>query len=277
MTDQSSPLNLALFDAALQTRALGRAVIYEDSVSSTMDLARAAASDGAAHGTIVFAEEQTAGRGRRGRSFFSPAKQNLYFTFVLRLPLAIHRRLPVILPVAVARAIRDTGLDARIKWPNDIWLSNRKVCGMLIDGELTREGGLAFPGIGINVNGDPGANPDLAGLATSIAVELGHDVSRESVLASVCNHLESLLDDPTPDLVDEYRALSCTLDREVTVAPAGADSYLARALSISDDGELMVRRANGLVVAVNAADVSIRPSESAQGCGVRSRKLRYLA
>ena len=253
-------LDLTEFQASLTTAELGRNVVYQATTPSTMDVARQVASEGAQHGTLVFAEEQTAGRGRRGRSFYSPAHQNLYFTFVLRLPLAVHRRLPVILPLAVARAIRERELDAQIKWPNDIWINGRKVCGMLIDGELTYNGGLAFPGIGINVNGDPNENPDLAGTATSLSLELGHETSREQLLAAVCNHLERLLSVPQPELVAEYRELSCTLGREVTVSPAGGEAYEAKALSISEDGELMVRRKDGLVVAVNAADVSIRPA-----------------
>lgn len=256
---EAPALDLTEFRASLTTTELGRNVIYHTTTPSTMDVAREVAAQGAQHGTLVFAEEQTAGRGRRGRSFYSPANQNLYFTFVLRLPLAVHRRLPVILPLAVARAIRERGLAAQIKWPNDIWINGRKVCGMLIDGELTYNGGLAFPGIGINVNGDPNENPDLAGLATSLSLELGHETSREQLLGAVCNHLERLLSVAQPVLVAEYRELSCTLGREVTVAPAAGEPYEARALSISEDGELMVRRSDGLVVAVNAADVSIRP------------------
>lgn len=256
---EAPALDLTKFHASLTTSELGRNVVYEATTPSTMDGARKEASGGAPHGTMVFAEEQTAGRGRRGRSFYSPANQNLYFTFVLRLPLAVHRRLPVILPLAVARAIRERGLDAQIKWPNDIWIDGRKVCGMLIDGELTANGGLAFPGIGINVNGDPNENAELAGAATSLALELGHETSREELLAAVCNHLERLLPVAQPELVAEYRELSCTLGRDVTVAPVGGDRYEAKALSISEDGELMVRRGDGLVVAVNAADVSIRP------------------
>jgi BirA family biotin operon repressor/biotin-[acetyl-CoA-carboxylase] ligase len=254
-------LDLSALEAALTTTEIGRNVLYHTVISSTMDAAREAASAGAPHGTLVIAEEQTAGRGRRGRSFYSPASQNLYFTFVLRLPLAVHRRLPVILPLAVARAIQGLGLAAQIKWPNDIWIDGKKASGMLIDGELTYNGGLAFPGIGINVNGDPAAeNPELEGVATSLAVELGHEVSRETLLAAVCNNLESLLSLPQPALVAEYRERSCTLGREVTVSPSGAEAYGAKALSISEDGELMVRRSDGLVIAVNAADVSIRPN-----------------
>ena len=256
---EAQPLDLNAFTCALTTAAIGRYIDYHESLASTMDTARELAAAGAAHGTLVLAEEQTAGRGRRGRSFFSPARENLYFTLVLRLPLAVHRRLPVVLPLAVARAIKAEGVDARIKWPNDIWINDRKVCGMLIDGELTHDGGLAFPGIGVNVNGDPTDNPELSEIATSIARELGHDVSRERVLANICNALEPLLAATLPELVREYRSLSCTLGRQVTVNPVAGETFDATALSISDDGELMVRRANGLVVAINAADVSVRP------------------
>jgi BirA family biotin operon repressor/biotin-[acetyl-CoA-carboxylase] ligase len=247
------------FRANLTTAQIGRNLLYHESVASTMDIARDQASAGAPHGTLVFAEEQTAGRGRRGRSFYSPARENLYFTLVLRLPLAVHRRLPVILPLAVARAIRDEGADAKIKWPNDIWIAEHKVCGMLIDGELTYDGGIGLPGIGVNVNGDPTDNPELTEIATSIAKELGRHVSRERVLANICNELEGLFGASMPKMIAEYRDLSVVLGRPVTVMPAGKEPFEAAALSISDDGELMVRRSNGLVEAVNAADVSVRP------------------
>jgi BirA family biotin operon repressor/biotin-[acetyl-CoA-carboxylase] ligase len=256
---ETPELDLEAFVAALETHEIGRKLVYHESIPSTMDAAREQASDGAPHGTLVIAEEQTAGRGRRGRSFYSPHSDNLYFTLVLRLPLAVHRRLPVILPLAVARAVRAEGADARIKWPNDIWVKDRKVCGMLIDGELTYNGGLGFPGIGVNVNGDPTENPDLTEIATSLARELGHPVPRERVLARICNELESLFQAKMPDLIAEYRELSCTLGRKVRVTPTGGEPFEALALSISDDGELMVRRTNGLVEAINAADVSVRP------------------
>lgn len=256
---ETSAFDTAAFQAPLTTREIGRKFVYHESIPSTMDAAREQAAEGAPHGTVVLADEQTAGRGRRGRSFYSPPSDNLYFTLVLRLPLASHRRLPVLLPLAVARALRSQGADARIKWPNDIWINDRKVCGMLIDGELTYNGGLGFPGIGVNVNGDPTENPELTEIATSLARELGRPVAREPVLAAICNELERLLECPMPGLIQEYRELSCTLGRDVTVHPTGGDPFEAAALSISDDGELMVRQSNGLVTAINAADVSVRP------------------
>ncbi len=259
--EEPPQLDLAAFRRGLQTREIGQNVVYHETIPSTMDVAREQAASGAPHGTLVFAEEQTAGRGRRGRSFYSPARLNLYFTFVLRLPLGVHRRLPVILPIAVARAIRAEGVDARIKWPNDIWVGDRKVCGMLIDGELTYGGGLGFPGIGINVNGDPTEQEDLREIASSLRREAGRFIAREPLLARICNELEVLFTSKGGGLIEEYRELSCVLGREVRVAPVGAEPFEATALSISDDGELMVRRPNGLVIAINAADVSVRPAD----------------
>lgn len=259
VAESSPPFDSDCFKALLRTREIGREFEYFESVGSTMDIARERAAAGSPHGALILAEEQTAGRGRRGRTFYSPACENLYFTLVLRLPLSAHRRLPVMVPLAVARAIRAAGVDARIKWPNDIWIGERKACGMLIDAELTRDGGLGFPGIGVNVNGDPTDNPELRDTATSIARELGHPVPRETVLADICNHLEQILAAAPAAIIEEYRQLSCTLGRAVSVVPVGGQPFDATALAISDEGELMVRRTDGLVVAVNAADVSLRP------------------
>ncbi|MEJ5221562.1 MAG: biotin--[acetyl-CoA-carboxylase] ligase, partial [Tepidiforma sp.] len=125
-------LDLARFQSLLHTRTVGRSLVYRPVVGSTMDLARREAAEGAIHGTAVFAEEQTAGRGRRGRSFFSPAGANIYVTFVLRCSLDIHRTLPVRVPIAVAAAIRSVVPSAAIKWPNDVWVGDLKACGMLI-------------------------------------------------------------------------------------------------------------------------------------------------
>jgi len=256
---EPAPLDRDAFAALLHTEAIGRCVDWHESIPSTMDLARQQASTGCPHGTLVFAEEQTAGRGRRGRSFYSPARRNLYFTLVLRLLLDQHRRLPIVLPVAVARAMKSEGAESRIKWPNDIWIGERKACGMLIDGEVDARGAIAFPGIGVNVNGDPTELAELEDIATSLSRELGREVAREPLLAAICNNLEQLLATPLASLVSEYRTLSCTLSREVEVIPSVGASYTGMAKAISDDGELMVERPDGLVIAVNAADVSLRP------------------
>ena len=254
-----TPFDAARFQEALSARAIGRFLLYRTSTETTMTLARREADEGAPHGTMALAEEQTAGRGRRGRSFYSPAGQNLYFTLVLRLGMEAHRLLPVSVPLAVCRAIRAEGVDARIKWPNDIWVGDRKVCGMLIDAEITPAGGLALPGIGINVNGDPTVLPELRETATSLRRELGREVEREGLLARICNELERTLACGREELIEEYRSLSMILGRLVIVQSAVGEAWSGEAMGIADDGELVVLRPTGEVETVTAADVSVRP------------------
>ena len=255
------PFDVARFQRDLATEAIGRFLVYRLETETTMVLARREAEEGAPHGTLVLAEAQTAGRGRRGRSFHSPAGENLYFTMVLRLPEGQHRRLPLVLPLAVARACAAEGVDARIKWPNDIWIGERKTCGMLIDAEVTPGGAVAFPGIGINVNGDPTVIPELRKIATSLARERGSRVDREALLARICNELEWLLRADERSLAVAYRGMSMILGREVVVQPGGNEAaYTGRAEEIEPDGSLRVRLAGGAVRVVTAADVTVRPA-----------------
>lgn len=253
------PFAPAIFQQLLTTESIGRFLLYRLSTETTMTIARREADDGAPHGTIVLAEEQTAGRGRRGRSFASPAGENLYFTLILRAPVDVHARLPVILPVALCAAICSEGVDARIKWPNDVWVGERKLSGLLIDAELRPEGPLAMPGIGINVNGDPTTIPELAETATSIRRELGYTVVREALLARICNELERLLSEPPETVLRHYTQFSMILGREVIVTPANTDPFTATAESIAPDGSLVVTRSDGIREVLTAADISLRP------------------
>lgn len=248
------------FQSALTTTAVGRFLVYREETETTMTLARREADEGAPHGTLVLAEHQTAGRGRRGRSFYSPANDNLYFTLVLRCSAEQQRRLPIAVPLAVCKACRLLGVEARIKWPNDVWVGARKVSGMLIDAEQSAAGNVAFPGIGINVNGDPTVQPELAAIATSIARELGNDVSREPLLAAICNGLEVAIDTPEAGLVADYRELSLVLGKPVVITPVGGDPFEATATEIAADGSLVVQRADGSTETVKAAEVSLRPA-----------------
>jgi BirA family biotin operon repressor/biotin-[acetyl-CoA-carboxylase] ligase len=227
-----------------------------------MILAKREASEGAPHGALVLAEEQTAGRGRRGRTFDSPPGENLYLTMVLRLSLDVHRRLPLAIPLAVCIACSAEGVDARIKWPNDIWVGQRKLSGMLIDADLGSAGPLAMPGIGINVNGDPTTNPDLRDTATSLRRELNRPIVREKLLARICNELERVIALDPASLATEYRSNSMILGREMLISSSIGDSYLATAEDIRDDGCLIARLPDGSRRTLIAEDVSVRPSST---------------
>lgn len=246
------------FQAALTTRTLGRFLEYRPSVDTTMRLARRAADEGAAHGTLVLADEQTAGRGRQGRSFVSPAGHNLYFTLVLRGTAASLRYLSLAVPVAVCSAIREEDVDARVKWPNDVWIEGLKVSGMLIDAEGSGDVMTAFPGIGINVRTDFSHIADLAPIAISLETVLGRPVDRETLLARVCNDLEGSLLMAPHLLLERYRALSLVVGQPVEVTFRDGTAFAGVAEDIDHDGGLRVRRGSRLEV-VHAADVSLRP------------------
>lgn len=246
------------FAASLHTADLGRHVRYVRETTSTMDLARAAAAEGAPHGAIVLAEMQTAGRGRRGRGFFSPPGGSLYFTLTLRPSREAYGSLPLAVPLAVCRACEAEGVDARIKWPNDIWVGERKLCGMLIDGGTGPDGLIAYAGIGINVNADPTADPALRETATSLSRELAREVAREPLLARICDELEAAFALPEAELAAAYRERSLVLGRRIVVEETEG-AYEARALDVAPDGALIVEREGGERLTVLAADVSVRP------------------
>src|SRR5262249_7148114 len=157
------------------------------STGSTNDDAAALVRAGAPHGTVVVADEQTQGRGRQGRSWGSPPGANLHLSAVLRPPLPPHEAPPLTLAAAVAvcDALRGLGADARIKWPNDVVIDDRKVAGILTESS-TRGGGLdaVVIGIGVNVNWTELA-PELAATATSVALAVGRPVDRERLCADL--------------------------------------------------------------------------------------------
>lgn len=260
MTDLAPPFDAAAFRAALATTAVGRPLHCHARIPSTMDAAREAAAAGATHGTLILAESQAAGRGRRGRSFHSPAGGNLYVTFVLRPRPGREATLPIAVPLAVCEAVRAVGVDALVKWPNDIWAGGRKLCGMLIDAESEGSGLVAFAGIGVNVNADPRGGEGLADIATSVALELGRPVSREALLAGICNRLEAALALAPDVLAAAYARLSLVLGRQVVVHEAAGETYEALALRVAPDGALVVRCADGEEAEVHAGEVSIRPA-----------------
>ena len=247
------------FAVALHAASLGRDLRCVSETPSTMDLAREAAAAGAPHGTLILAETQTAGRGRRGRGFFSPPGGSLYFTLILRPSPADYARLPLAVPLAVCRACAVEGVAARIKWPNDVWVGERKLSGMLIDGETGPAGLTAYAGVGVNVNADPTADPTLRESATSFARELGCEVAREPLLARVCEELEAALAANEAALARDYRERSLVLGRRVTVEDSG-DAYEALAVDVTSGGALVVERDNGERTTVLAADVSLRPA-----------------
>jgi BirA family biotin operon repressor/biotin-[acetyl-CoA-carboxylase] ligase len=252
--------DLARFESVLTTRWLARNLIFEPSTTSTMDLARDAAHHGAAQGTLVVTDEQTAGRGRLGRSWLAPPATNLLSTMVLRPPHHALRQLAMIAPLAIVQAVESVvGLQASIKWPNDVQMSARKVAGILIETEGGGRDTVALVGAGVNVNFDPSAVPELREIATSLMLELGREVEREALLASYAVEFERLYEAACAggSLRNRWRERLTTLGERVTASwPGGSAEGVAE--DVDDDGSLLVRTDSGQRVAVEAGDVTLR-------------------
>jgi BirA family biotin operon repressor/biotin-[acetyl-CoA-carboxylase] ligase len=253
------PLDLARLQGELKTSHLGRSVVYRPVTTSTMDLARREAEEGATSGTIVLTEEQTTGRGRFGRTWVSPPGANTYVTLVLRPSPDQLRVLPVAAPLAVARALRASGAEPTLKWPNDVQLDGLKVAGILLESEwLGGDPVYTLAGIGINVNFDATNVAEIAGIATSMRTHLGREVPREPVLAAVLNELESILDRADQaEILSEYRPLVTTIGQQVQVSAAG-ETVSGVAEGIDQEGRLLVRTASGVVQAFAAGEVTLR-------------------
>jgi BirA family transcriptional regulator, biotin operon repressor / biotin---[acetyl-CoA-carboxylase] ligase len=252
----------------LATHDLGQVVHWFAEVGSTSDVAKGLADDGAAHGEVVIAEAQTGGRGRRGRAWSSPPGRNLYFSAVLRpeLPPSRAPELTLLASVALCQAIRDAGVAAAIKWPNDVLVGGRKVAGILL--EMAAETDLlqwVVLGVGVNVNAAADDfPPELRPVATSIAIERGEPVPRALFAAAVLGAIEAWLDRHQASgfepVRDTWRRMCDTLGRDVRVKLAGEADLVGVAEDVDAGGALMVR-AGGALHRVLAGDVELlRPA-----------------
>jgi BirA family biotin operon repressor/biotin-[acetyl-CoA-carboxylase] ligase len=248
----------------LGTHDVGQVVHWFAEVRSTNDVAKALAEQGAGHGEVVVAESQTAGRGRRGRSWSSPPGRNLYISVVLRpeLPPSRAPELTLLASVALCQAIRDGGVDAAIKWPNDVLVRGRKVAGILLEmAAETDQLQWVVIGAGVNVNARAEDFPlELREVATSMALERGEPVPRALFAAAVLGALETWLDRHAAEgfgpVRERWRQMCDTLGREVRVKLAGEGDLVGVAEDVDASGALLVR-AGGEVHRVLAGDVEL--------------------
>lgn len=239
-------------------------IVYLNEVDSTNTRAKTEAELGAPDWTLVTADRQTKGKGRRGRSFDSPNGVGIFMTLILKpdFPPIKASMLTLIAGMAVCRVIRETaGIQALIKWPNDIVADGRKLCGILTEmsAEMDYVNHIVV-GIGINVNNREFPD-EIKDLATSLFLETGNRFRRSDLIASVMAHFKTLYDTflQTVDLSalkEEYNSLMINTNRKVLVI-RGDERYEAVAKSIDDDGELIVER-DGVPGKVLSGEVSVR-------------------
>jgi BirA family biotin operon repressor/biotin-[acetyl-CoA-carboxylase] ligase len=248
--------------ADLGTRLIGRYVRWHESLPSTNDLAVRLTEVSAPEGTVILADVQTAGRGRRGRSWTSP-RGGIWLSVILRPELPLER-VPLLglgAGVATARAIRElTGLPARVKWPNDVLVDGGKIAGILA--EATAGAEWVVVGVGINANIALAALPVIEGYpATSLQALLGHPVDREELIRAVLRELDrtyaELRSGRTGPTLRRWRETTDTLGRSVRVEmPDGAIE--GTALDLDEAGALLVRLEGGEIRRVVAGDLRLR-------------------
>ncbi len=252
----------------LHTKRMGRNITCLDTIDSTQKLALELAGNGADEGTIVLAEEQTGGRGRLARKWFSPKYTTISMSMLIRpdLPLSRAPQFTLIAAVAVALAIEEvTGLTPEIKWPNDLLLNGKKVTGILT--ELQAEANQIrsmIVGIGINVNQkEKDIDPEIKQPATSLLIESAKSVSRDRLIAIILQNFEKFYDlyiregfRPIKIIWESY---SISIGKTVK-AKTSKGEIVGKALGITEEGVLQLEDSDGKIHFIYSADIEIASS-----------------
>ncbi len=258
------PLDPVSISSDLGTRILGKPIVYLDRTGSTNDVAKELANAGNPEGTVVITDEQTAGRGRLGRSWVAPAYSSVLMSLLFRPKLALEDtgRITMAAALGTCDAVTAvTGLKPTIKWPNDILLNGRKCAGILAEASC-EENQVAYViiGIGINVNFSTTSVSGIAAEATTISDELKNFVSRELLIKEMLRAIEKYysLALEGQDLHTAWAANLTTLHRQVTVLlPSGKEEGWAE--DVDQQGALLLRRPDGSLTRVLAGDVLMGP------------------
>jgi BirA family biotin operon repressor/biotin-[acetyl-CoA-carboxylase] ligase len=248
-----------------KTKVIGRDIRVFEETTSTNDVIEKLARDNVKEGVVVFAESQTKGRGRLGRKWISPARKGLWFSMLLRPDLRPQEatQLTVASATALRRAIEaNTGVRAKIKWPNDILIGGKKVAGILteLSAELDRVKHIIL-GIGVDVNLTVTEFPtDLRKIATSLKIEAGKPIVRAALAVGILRELDHeyarVCGGKFETVADEWEEHSCTIGQPVTIR-IGDRSIQGRAESLDDDGALLLRTEHGTLERVTGGDVSM--------------------
>ncbi|MCX8073324.1 MAG: biotin--[acetyl-CoA-carboxylase] ligase [Candidatus Binatia bacterium] len=266
----ATPLDIVRLEALLQGARLGLPLHYRAVTESTNDDAATLAREGAPEGTTVVADAQTRGRGRRGRSWSSPPNLNAYVSVVLRPAIPPERapQLGIVAGLAALQAIRALLPEAELKWPNDVLVRGRKLCGVLAEMSAASETALDFVivGIGVNINALVADFPEeLRGLATSLRIECGRTIDREEFIAGLLAGLGAEYERFTAEgfapIRQRWEQVCGTIGKRVEV-DTGSTRFAGTVLGLDEGGALRVERMDGGEVEIISGDVYLRESAS---------------
>ena len=263
-------MNESEIESFLTTKWAGRKLAYSDIIDSTNNVAEAAGADGEPSGFLAVADRQDAGRGSRGRNWVSPAGYNIFMSIMVRPDIPMDRvsGLTLVMAMAVARAVEDivnSETEPCIKWPNDVVLNKRKICGILTElhPNPDMKSYYVVIGVGINVNQPIELFPDeIRDSAGSCFSETG-EITDRSALIALCmkffeNYYESYCKTCDMSLLKkEYESRLININRQVKILDP-KEEYEAYAKGITDEGALIIEKKDGSVEHINAGEVSVR-------------------
>jgi len=249
----------------LHTSSFIKEVLYYQKTESTNMIAKNLATDGAREGTVVITDEQTKGRGRLNRTWLSPANKNILMSVIFRPELEVSKifSLTMLTSLAVVNGIKETtGLRSLIKWPNDIFIKDKKVGGILTEFNADHNRvNFSIVGIGLNVNFNPLLYPEIKDTATSLSVHLGGKISRVRLVQSILRHIDkaynTLNNGNGFQIYKEWKACSLIIGRRVKIVSSGKiEEGIAE--SLHEDGRLTLKCEDGTQKEILNGDVSLR-------------------
>ena len=247
----------------IHTKWAGKTVHFARETDSTNLWIKRLAKEGASEGTLALAEFQSAGRGRLGRSWEVPEGTSVMMSILLRPKFEPQYAptLTLVMGMAVAKAVKNLGFDVSIKWPNDVIVSHKKICGILTEMGV-RDGKIEYAVIGVGINVNIREFPEeMADKATSLYLESGREFDRSQIPGLVMEAFEKYYEKfaATCDLSglkEEYESILANYNQPVRVL--AKEPYEGVARGITDGGELLVEKTDGTIVAVSAGEVSVR-------------------
>jgi BirA family biotin operon repressor/biotin-[acetyl-CoA-carboxylase] ligase len=254
-----------MLSSGLKTKLIGTKIIHFFETDSTNTQAQQYALDGCQEGTVITAESQTKGRGRRSRDWYSPHGKGIYMSVILypRISLKGLPRITLVAAVAAAEALQaSAGIRVEIKWPNDLLMNNKKICGILTElNSLGNEKNVVIVGIGINVNTPLEMFPaDIADIATSILIETKQPPPRPVIIKSLIEHFdhyyEIFLHGGFNSILEKWKDYSNIIGRKINVNQTGGVHVTGTVIDVDADGALLVRDTDGVIQTIYSGEIS---------------------